>query len=85
MSPEDKLTKALLLALGVCYHSSLKSRDEYRQTIARYFMPPLQLSDGAAEMEQEITRYMISCFIFHQTNIRAFNPLICILNTLWFI
>lgn len=51
------MTKALLLALGVCYHSSLKSRIEYREYITEYFAPPLELSGGAEEMEREITRY----------------------------
>lgn len=52
------MTKALLLALGVCYHSSLKSRVEYRKYITEYFnTPPLNLLGGAEEMEREITRY----------------------------
>lgn len=59
MSEEKKMTKALLLALGVCYQASLKSRDEYRQYITNYFLPPLDLSDGATEMEHEITKYIL--------------------------
>ena len=58
MCVETKMTKALLLALGVCYQASLKSRDEYRQFITNYFLPPLDLSDGATEMEHEITKYV---------------------------
>ena len=60
MSCETKMTKALLLALGVCYQASLKSRDEYRQYITNFFLPPLDLSDGATEMEHEITKYIFS-------------------------
>lgn len=56
MSEEGKLTKALLLALSVCYHSSLNSRGEYRQYITKYFVHPFELSKGPEEMEQEITR-----------------------------
>lgn len=54
---DAKMTKALLLALGVCYHSSLKSREEYREYITEYFAPPFELSRGAEEMKREITRY----------------------------
>lgn len=56
-SQDAKMTKALLLALGVCYHSSLKSREEYREYITDYFASPLELPRGEEEMKREITRY----------------------------
>lgn len=52
----DKVVEALLLALGICYHSSLKSRDEYRNHIASFFVKPLQLPGGGKRMEMEIRR-----------------------------
>ncbi|VDH93225.1 ubiquitin carboxyl-terminal hydrolase 34 [Mytilus galloprovincialis] len=52
----DEVTRSLVLALGVCYHACLKNRDEYRETVAPYFRPPLQLPGGAEQIEEEITK-----------------------------
>lgn len=54
------MTKALLLALGICYHASLKSRKEYRDYITRFFISPLELPNGGEEMEGVITRLLWS-------------------------
>ncbi|XP_063404431.1 E3 ubiquitin-protein ligase rnf213-alpha-like [Mytilus trossulus] len=52
----DEVTRSLVLALGVCYHACLKNRREYRETVAPYFRPPLQLPGGAEQVEEEITK-----------------------------
>ncbi|XP_052224866.1 E3 ubiquitin-protein ligase rnf213-alpha-like [Dreissena polymorpha] len=39
----DDLTKSLILALGVCYHACLQTRQEYRQFIARLFVKPFKI------------------------------------------
>ncbi|XP_062570766.1 E3 ubiquitin-protein ligase RNF213-like isoform X2 [Saccostrea cucullata] len=62
-----KMTRSLLLALGVCYHSSLKSREKYIEYITKFFESPLQLSGGAQEMEREITRCQMA--FLHNVNL----------------
>ncbi|CAC5418278.1 RNF213 [Mytilus coruscus] len=52
----DEVTRSLVLALGVCYHACLKNREEYRETVAQYFRPPLQLPGGAEQIEEEIIK-----------------------------
>ncbi|KAH3728508.1 hypothetical protein DPMN_054465, partial [Dreissena polymorpha] len=50
----DDLTRSLVLALGVCYHACLKTRDAYRKRVANAFSAPCQLQDGADQILQEI-------------------------------
>ncbi|WAR07347.1 R213A-like protein [Mya arenaria] len=52
----DNITRALVLALGVCYHSCLKTRQEYRQAVVRHFRQPFNLQGGEAQMLEEIER-----------------------------
>ncbi|XP_052087598.1 E3 ubiquitin-protein ligase rnf213-alpha-like isoform X5 [Mytilus californianus] len=52
----DHTTRSLVLALGVCYHSCLKKRFEYRHTIAPHFQDPLELTGGANQIDEEISR-----------------------------
>ncbi|XP_056014152.1 E3 ubiquitin-protein ligase rnf213-alpha-like isoform X2 [Ostrea edulis] len=49
------LTKALVLALGVCYHACLKKREEFREEMVRQFRPPCVLPKGADQMLNIIT------------------------------
>ncbi|XP_052765375.1 E3 ubiquitin-protein ligase rnf213-alpha-like isoform X1 [Mya arenaria] len=50
------LTRSLILALGVCYHACLKSRQKYRETVQQHFSAPFSLreTDGAEQIRQEI-------------------------------
>ncbi|KAH3727158.1 hypothetical protein DPMN_053084, partial [Dreissena polymorpha] len=50
----DNLTRSLVLALGVCYHSCLKTRDAYRKQVATLFTGPCQLPGGADQIHKEI-------------------------------
>jgi len=54
----DDVTRSLVLALGVCYHACLKNREEYREAVAGYFRPPLQLTGGADQIDEEISKYV---------------------------
>jgi hypothetical protein len=54
----NDVTRSLVLALGVCYHACLKNRDEYREAVAGYFRPPLQLTGGADQIDEEISKYV---------------------------
>eukprot|EP00058_Branchiostoma_floridae_P013669 XP_002599157.1 hypothetical protein BRAFLDRAFT_68766 [Branchiostoma floridae] len=49
-------TRALVLAIGVCYHSRLETRKQYRRDVAKYFTEPCQLPQGPQTVEQEIDR-----------------------------
>ncbi|XP_052062678.1 E3 ubiquitin-protein ligase rnf213-alpha-like isoform X2 [Mytilus californianus] len=51
----NEITRSLVLALGVCYHACLKNREEYRDTVAKYFKQPLLLVGGANQIEEEIS------------------------------
>ncbi|XP_053389016.1 E3 ubiquitin-protein ligase rnf213-alpha-like, partial [Mercenaria mercenaria] len=50
----DKITRCLVLALGVCYHASLTDRDKYRKHIANYFREPCLLPLGPEQILHEI-------------------------------
>ncbi|XP_052215091.1 E3 ubiquitin-protein ligase rnf213-alpha-like isoform X2 [Dreissena polymorpha] len=50
----DKLTRSLILALGVCYHACLKERGAFRTSIAAALKSPFQLPGGAERILQEI-------------------------------
>ncbi|VDI37174.1 Hypothetical predicted protein, partial [Mytilus galloprovincialis] len=51
----NEITRSLILSLGVCYHACLKNREEYRDTVAKYFKQPLLLVGGADKIEDEIS------------------------------
>ncbi|VDI01999.1 Hypothetical predicted protein, partial [Mytilus galloprovincialis] len=52
----DDVTRSLVLALGVCYHSCLKKRKEYREHVSRYFVHPLSLPGKADQIKEEIEK-----------------------------
>ena len=58
--PVDPMTRALILALGVCYHSCLEmeTREDYRTEIAQSFHGHYRLPMGEQTIEAEITRYV---------------------------
>lgn len=50
------IARALILALGVCYHACLQTkRKEYRIRVCKAFADPLQLPYGQLTMEEEIS------------------------------
>ena len=52
------LTRALVLAIGVCYHAKLQEqREEYRIFVARSFKAPCLLPGGHKQIHREISRY----------------------------
>ena len=51
----DTATKALVLALSVCYHARLNKRDDYEEYIAKRFQLPLG-KITAKEFQLIITR-----------------------------
>ncbi|XP_053396011.1 E3 ubiquitin-protein ligase rnf213-alpha-like [Mercenaria mercenaria] len=50
----DDITRSLILALGVCYHACLKTREQYRDYIASYFQQPCKLPGGSQQIFNEI-------------------------------
>ncbi|XP_053396017.1 E3 ubiquitin-protein ligase rnf213-alpha-like [Mercenaria mercenaria] len=50
----DDITRSLILALGVCYHACLKTREQYRDNIASYFQQPCKLPGGSQQIFNEI-------------------------------
>ncbi|WAR07205.1 R213A-like protein [Mya arenaria] len=52
----DNITRSLILAIGVCYHACLKTRQEYRQAVAGHFRQPCSLQGGEAQILEEIER-----------------------------
>ncbi|XP_052808702.1 E3 ubiquitin-protein ligase rnf213-alpha-like isoform X1 [Mya arenaria] len=52
----NNITRALILALGVCYHACLKTRQQYRQAVAGHFRQPCNLQGGEAQILDEIER-----------------------------
>ncbi|XP_020630790.1 E3 ubiquitin-protein ligase rnf213-alpha-like [Orbicella faveolata] len=52
----DPITRALVLAIGVCYHAKLQERrGEYRTVVARSFKTPCLLSGGQRQILREIS------------------------------
>ncbi|XP_052243455.1 E3 ubiquitin-protein ligase RNF213-like [Dreissena polymorpha] len=52
----DKLTRSLVLALGVCYHACLgtEKRQRYRKRVFKCFRDPCVLTRGANQIAEEI-------------------------------
>lgn len=63
-APND-VTRALILALGVCYHAGLHNRLEYRECVARKFRDPCSFQGGHVTMLNEITWYVLSTHILN--------------------
>ena len=54
----DDLSKSLILALGVCYRASLRSREEYDDQVTPFFKPPCSLPGGVRQFVDVITRFV---------------------------
>ena len=50
----DAVSRALILALGVCYHACLENREDYRDQVASTFSRPLRLPKGSTTIFEEI-------------------------------
>ena len=51
------ITRALVLAIGVCYHAKLQERrEEYRTVVAQNFKAPCLLPGGQKQILREISR-----------------------------
>lgn len=48
------LTRALVLAINVCYHARLNDRKEYEEGVAKEFTNPLTLVGGVHQFRNEI-------------------------------
>ena len=70
--PTSPITRALVLAIGVCYHAKLQERrEEYRTVVARSFKAPCSLPGGQMQILREISRFT-NCF-YHRSSI--YNPM----------
>lgn len=59
--PIDPVTRALVLAIGVCYHAKLQEkRQDYRKVVAQSFKAPCLLPGG----EKQILRELARCLFF---------------------
>ena len=59
--PIDPMTRALVLAIGVCYHAKLQEkRQDYRKVVAQSFKAPCVLPGGEEQILREITRSLFS-------------------------
>ena len=62
--PIDPMTRALVLAIGVCYHAKLQEkRQDYREVVAQSFKAPCVLPGGEKQILREITRSLFSLSI----------------------
>eukprot|EP00118_Oscarella_pearsei_P021368 m.239300 g.239300 ORF g.239300 m.239300 type:complete len:5831 (+) comp40181_c2_seq5:266-17758(+) len=52
--PLDRLTRSLVLALGVSYHARLQDRKPFRDAVKDYFKPPCELIGASTQIEKEI-------------------------------
>ena len=50
------LTRSLILALSVCYHSRLQKRKEFEEGVVRQFIAPLFLPGGVKQFQTEIKK-----------------------------
>ena len=50
----NEVARLMILTLGVCYHSSLEKRDNYRRTVAQAFTGPYRLPNGQNTFSKEL-------------------------------
>lgn len=56
----SRITRALVLSLGVCYQARLRNREEFRAFVAGEFTGPCALSGGAQQIGDEIDRLVLN-------------------------
>ena len=54
--PLTRVTRALVLSMGVCYQARLRDRNAFRERVAAEFRDPLPLSYGGRQIDDEIDR-----------------------------
>ena len=50
----DPFTRALILAVSVCYHARLQDRRDYEEGLTEHFVAPLTLPNGVDHFKDEI-------------------------------
>ena len=53
----DPFTRALILAVSVCYHARLQDRRDYEEGLTEQFVAPLTLPNGVDHFRDEIRWY----------------------------
>ena len=53
------ITRALVLALSVCYHARLHDREDYEEGVVDHFIGPIDLPGGSEQFRDEIRWYEI--------------------------
>ena len=61
--PPNNITRALVLALSVCYHARLQEREPYEELIAQ-FSDPVGLPGRAKQFRNEIKWFVCASSIF---------------------
>ena len=56
----DPFTRAVILAVSVCYHARLQDRRDFEEGISGQFVSPLALPNGVEHFRDEIRWYNIS-------------------------
>ena len=54
MHAVDEITRALILALSVCYHARLQERGDYEDDVVHQFTSPLNVPGGVEQFRNEI-------------------------------
>lgn len=55
----NAITRALILAVSVCYHARLQEREEFEQLITAQFLPPL-VCNTEDQFRNEL-RWLVTC------------------------
>ena len=58
----DEISRALILAVSVCYHARLQDRKEYECGVVQQFKAPLGVPGGANQFCNEIRWYVKEIF-----------------------
>ena len=58
------ITRALVLALSVCYHARLQDRKEYEKGVVKRFIGPIDLPGRSQQFRDEI-RWYVHMFSVH--------------------
>ena len=53
------ITRALVLALSVCYHARLQDREDYEEGVVKHFIGPINLPGGSEQFKDEIRWYKL--------------------------
>ena len=62
------ITRALVLALSVCYHARLQDRKDYEEGVVEHFIGPINLPGGSQQFTDEIRWYGMGLMYFTSTS-----------------